>query len=217
MSKQHKHYTLGEEIANAVTHGVGVLLSALALTALLVVTVQAGDPWRMAGVGVFGVTLILCYLASFLYHAIPHPGAKDTMRMLDHCAIFLLIAGTYTPFLLVSMRGPAGWILFGLVWGIAVAGIVFKLIFTHRFPRLSTAMYVSMGWIVVVALKPALESIPPGALILMLAGGLTYTAGVLFYHWDRLPFNHAIWHLFVMGGSAAHFLAIFYFVAPLQP
>lgn len=217
MSKKIAHYTLGEEIANAVTHGVGVLLSALALTMMVWVTAEGGDPWRIISVSVFGVTLIACYLASFLYHAIPHPAAKDTMRLLDHCAIFLLIAGTYTPFLLVSMRGAAGWLLFALVWGVAVAGIVFKVIYTHKYPRLSTAMYVSMGWIVVLALKPAIASIPPGALALMLVGGLTYTAGVIFYHWERLPFNHAIWHLFVMGGSAAHFLAVFYFVVPIAP
>jgi hemolysin III len=215
MSKTIKHYTLGEEIANAVTHGVGVLLSALALMVMVLASAESGDPWRIISVSVFGVTLIACYLASFLYHAIPHPGAKDTMRLLDHCAIFLLIAGTYTPFLLVSMRGPVGWILFGLVWGVAVAGIAFKVVFSHTYPRLSTAMYVSMGWIVVLALKPALEMIPMEALGLMLVGGLIYTAGVIFYHWERLPFNHAIWHLFVLGGSVAHFLAIFYFVVPV--
>lgn len=214
MSNQHR-YTLAEEIANAVTHGLGAVLSSAGLTALVIYAAFGADPWRIVSVTIFGVTLILLYAASTLYHALPHPPAKRVFRIADHCAIYLLIAGTYTPFLLVSMRGPWGWSLFGVVWGIAVAGCVFKIFFTGRWDKLSTALYVAMGWAIIVALKPSLEMIPGGAMLLMLIGGLCYTGGVIFYAWHRLPFNHAIWHLCVLGGSATHYCAIFFFILPI--
>jgi hemolysin III len=211
----HHQYTFAEELANAVTHGLGAVLSLVGFTVLIIYAAYDADPWRIVSVTVFGTTLTLLYLASTLYHAVPHPPVKNAFRIVDHCAIYLLIAGTYTPFLLVSMRGPVGWTLFGVVWGVAVAGCIFKLFFTGRWDRLSTALYVAMGWTIVVAFKPTLQMVPMEALALMLLGGLSYTCGVVFYCWNRIPYNHAIWHLFVMGGSAAHYCAIFFFILPV--
>ena len=207
-----KHYSLLEEIANSVTHGIGAALSVLGLVWLIARAVHIGDIMSIVSVIVFGCSLFLLYLASTLYHAIPCHGAKRVLRIFDHCAIYLLIAGTYTPFLLVSMRGPIGWTLFGVLWGIACVGCAFKLFFIGRFDKISTAMYVAMGWIALVAIKPAIEFIPAGALVMMLIGGLAYTFGVFFYLNSRIPFNHAIWHCFVMAGSAVHFFAIIFYV-----
>ena len=212
--------SLGEEIANSVTHGIGALLSVAGLTMLVVYAAMAADPWVTVSVSVFGTTLVLMYLASTLYHALPHPNVKRIFRKIDHCAIYLLIAGTYTPFLLVNLRGPWGWSLFGVLWGIAILGCLFKVAFIDAgahlswWDNVSTGLYVAMGWAIVVALKPTLELIPHPALLLMALGGLAYTGGVVFYLWQRLPYNHAIWHLFVIAGSALHFFAIFFFVIP---
>ena len=212
MTKKHT-YSLGEEIANSITHGVGAALSIVALTLMVVYAAFGADPWRIVSVSIFGASLIILYLASTLYHAIPLPSVKRMLRIFDHCSIYLLIAGTYTPFLLVSMRGPWGWSLFGVLWGCALAGIVFKLFFIGRWDKIATLLYVAMGWVIVVAMKPVIEAVPSGALLLMLIGGLAYTGGVVFYLWDRIPYNHAIWHLFVLGGSLAHFFAIFFYIA----
>lgn len=209
-----KFYSRGEELANVVTHGLGVVLSVIGLGLLLLVAVMGADAWRIAGVTVFGTSMVLLYLASVLYHAMPRPETKRIMRILDHCAIYLLIAGTYTPFLLTSLRGPWGWGLLAFMWGAAALGCGIKLFYTGRFEKLSTACYVAMGWAIVVALRPTLELVPTGALALMAAGGLLYTGGVAFYLWDRLPYNHAIWHCFVLGGSLLHFFAVLFFVAP---
>lgn len=213
--QHHSEYTLAEEVANALTHGAGAVLSAAGMTALIIYAVMSQDPWRIAGVSIFGATLVLMYLTSTLYHAVPHPRTKSFLRIADHCAIYLLIAGTYTPFLLVSMRGPWGWTLFAFLWTAAAIGCVFKLFFTGRFNKLSTAMYIAMGWTVVVALKPMLEMVPPGAIWALALGGLLYSFGTIFYLWERLPYNHAIWHLFVLGGSTAHFIAILVWVVPV--
>jgi len=214
VTKAHR-YTLAEEIANALTHGFGAVLSVAAFSVMVVMTAAGADPYRIVGASVFGFTLILMYLASTLYHALPHPTLKGTLRILDHCAIYLLIAGTYTPILLVSMRGTVGWTLLVLMWTFALAGCIFKVFFTGRFDRLSTALYVAMGWVAILAIKPAIEMVPGDALALMALGGLIYTGGVVFYLWDRLPYNHAIWHVFVLGGSAVHFFAISFFVLPV--
>lgn len=211
-SKQPKQYSLVEEIMNSVTHGVGFALSIAGLVWLILRAIALQDTMSLVSVIVFGSSLIVLYAASTLYHAIPCFNAKKVLRVFDHCAIYLLIAGTYTPFLLVSLRGTLGWALFAVVWGIACVGIAFKAFFTGRFDRASTAMYVAMGWIILVAAKPAITHIPNGALLMMLAGGLLYTSGVFFYANDRVPFNHAIWHCFVMGGSAVHFFAIIIYV-----
>jgi hemolysin III len=212
-----KPYSDREELANVITHGIGALLSIVGVVLLIFLAAMGADAWRIVGVTVFGITLVLLYLASMFYHALPYPDAKKIMRICDHCAIYLLIAGTYTPFLLGDMRGPWGWALFVLLWSGAALGCILKLFFTGRFNKLSTACYVAMGWAVVLALKPAIEAVPTGAMILMLAGGLAYTGGVIFYLWERLPYNHAIWHCFVLGGSAMHYAAILFFVAMAAP
>lgn len=207
-SKEESHYTIAEEVANAITHGIGVVFSIVALVLLVVYANLGGDTWRLVAVSIFGSSMLLLYLASTLYHALPQPALKRILRVVDHGAIYLLIAGTYTPFLLGDMRGPWGWGLFGLLWGAALVGIVYKIFFVGKFNFIATMMYLAMGWAVVIALKPAIEMIPMAALILMALGGLAYTSGVVFYLWDRLPYNHAIWHLFVLTGSVFHFAAI---------
>jgi hemolysin III len=171
--------------------------------------------WHIVGCSIYGATQILLYTASTLYHSIPLPRAKAVLRLCDHAAIFLLIAGTYTPFTLVSLRGPWGWSLFGLVWGLALTGIALQSILI-RYKALVTAIpYVAMGWVAIVAIKPLLESVALGGLVLLVAGGLAYTLGSVFYVWRRLPYHHAIWHLFVLMGSTLHFFAILFYVIPL--
>ncbi len=211
--KTEKHYTVGEEIANSLTHGLGTGLSIAALTLMVVFAAYSADPWRIVGVTIFGVSMVLLYLASTLYHAFPQPSVKRVLRVFDHCAIYLLIAGTYTPFLLVNMRGPWGWTLLVILWATAILGCAFKAFHTGRWDKTATLLYIVMGWTIVIALKPAVESVPVGAIVLMLLGGLAYTSGVGFYLWQRLPYHHAIWHVFVLGGSIFHFLAIFFFIA----
>jgi len=197
-----------EEIANVLTHGAGAVASLVGAAVLVTVAALGGDAWKVVGSAVFGTTLVLLYTASTLYHAARSPVAKARLKVLDHCAIYLLIAGSYTPFTLIGLRGGWGWSLFGVIWGLAVAGTVFKLFFTGRFPRLSTAVYVAMGWLAVVAIGPMVQRLPAATLAWMVAGGLIYTAGTVFYHSRRIPYAHAIWHLFVLGGSACHFAAV---------
>ena len=211
-TKTHKEYTVLEEIMNSGTHAVGFGLSVAGLVWLILRAVSLKDSMSLVAVIVFGSSLIALYAASTLYHAVPCFNVKKVLRVFDHCAIYLLIAGTYTPFLLVSLRGTTGWALFGVVWGIACVGCAFKAFFTGRFNKVSTAMYVAMGWIGLVAIKPAITHIPVGGLLMMLAGGLLYTFGVFFYANERVPYNHAIWHCFVMGGSAIHFFAVIIYV-----
>ena len=201
-------YTLKEEIANGVTHGVGLGGSLAGAALLIVVTALKGDGWQIASSIVYGSALITLYTASMLYHSFQGERVKRALRIFDHCSIYLLIAGSYTPFALVSLRGGWGWTLFGLVWSLAVAGIVFKVFFTGRLNTLSTVVYVLMGWLAVVAAKPIVEALPAGAVWLLLVGGVTYTAGTIFYHNRRVPYSHAIWHLFVICGSVFHYLAI---------
>jgi len=197
-----------EEWWNSVTHGFGLVASVTATVLLVVFAALGGDPWLIVGVSVFGTTLVLLYAASTLYHAVGSPRAKGWLRSLDHGAIFLLIAGTYTPFVLVPLRGGWGWSLFGVVWGFAVVGVVFKLLAAERFPRISTAVYIALGWVVVVAIVPLVRRVPAATLGWLLAGGLSYTAGTIFYGCHRVPYGHAIWHLFVLGGSACHAIAV---------
>lgn len=203
-----ERYTPKEEIANGLTHGVGLGASLAGAALLLVLTVFRGDGWEVASSIVYGSTLVTLYTASTLYHSFRGERAKKALRVFDHCSIYLLIAGSYTPFALVSLRGGWGWTLFGLVWGLAVAGIVFKVFFTGRLNTLSTVVYVLMGWLAVVAVKPIIEAVPAGGIWLLLAGGLAYTAGTFFYHNRRVPYSHAVWHLFVVCGSIFHYLAI---------
>ena len=208
-------YSPGEEIANSITHGVGVVFSIAGLAVLTAFASVFGTAWHVVGCSIYGTTQILLYTASTLYHSVPQPRAKAVLRVLDHGAIFLLIAGTYTPFTLVSLRGPWGWSLFGLVWGLAVLGIALQGVLIRRRAVFAVVPYVAMGWLVVVAAKPLLESVALGGLILLLAGGLAYTLGSLFYTWHRLPYHHAVWHVFVLAGSVLHFFAVLFYVIPL--
>lgn len=200
--------TLRDEIASAVTHGLGALASVGAGAALITLAALEADGWHLVGTSVFVGALVLVYTASTLYHAVPISRAKAWLRIFDHCAIYVLIAGTYTPFLLVPLRGGWGWSLFGIIWGLALAGVVFKLFFTGRFKLLTTLVYIGMGWLVLVAIRPLMASLPPSSLAWLVAGGVSYTAGTIFYMSKRIPYTHAIWHLFVLGGSVCHFVAV---------
>ena len=207
--------TLGEEIANSLTHGAGLLTSLAALPVLVLAAAGRRDPWQLVGGAIFGATLVLLYLASTLYHALPASRAKRALRVLDHAAIYLLIAGTYTPFTLGALRGPWGWTLLGIIWGLALLGIAAKCAVGFRFPRLSTVLYVAMGWLVIVAIQPLVTHVSPAGIAWLVAGGLCYTGGVAFYATDgRLRYGHAIWHLFVVAGSVCHFCAVLWHSAP---
>jgi len=210
-------YSFGEEVANAVTHGIGALLSIAALVIMVAFAVLHGDAWLVTSVSIYGATLILLYTSSTLYHAIAVPAAKIVLQKIDHATIFLLIAGTYTPFLLVNLRGPWGWALFGLVWGIALFGVILELGWTHKSRKISLALYLGLGWIIIIAIGPMLEKVEPGGLLLLLLGGISYTLGVVFYVWRTMTYHHAIWHLFVLLGSALHFFSIFFYVIPDAP
>ena len=200
-------YSLRDEVASAITHGIGVLLSVGAGAVLITLSAQTRDVWTIVGASVFVASLVLVYVSSTLYHAIPFARAKARLQTLDHCAIYGLIAGTYTPFLIGGLRGPWGWTLFGIIWGLALAGIVFKLFFTGRFKLVSTLVYVAMGWLVVVATGPLREALPGTTLAWMVGGGLAYTLGTVFYL-SRRPYAHAVWHVFVLAGSVCHFIAV---------
>lgn len=201
-------HSLREEIANALTHGLGAVVALGAGAVLITLTALWGDGWQLAGAIVFCVALVLLYVASTLYHAISHAGAKARLKVFDHCAIYLLIAGTYTPFTLISLRGSMGWALFAAIWTLAFAGILFKLFFTGRFKLVSTLMYIAMGWLSVLAIGPMLRQLDPWTLGWLFAGGISYTAGTLFYLNQRIRYSHAIWHAFVIAGSVCHFVAV---------
>lgn len=210
-------YTLGEEIANAITSGIGTALSIAGLVIMVVYAALYGSVWHVVSVSIFGASLILSHLSSTLYHAISPPRAKSALKVFDHLAIYVLIAGTYTPFTLVNLRGLWGWSLFVLIWALAIGGVLIKLTRLNEVRYLSTAFYVAMGWTVVLVIGPVIENVATGGVWLLLAGGISYTVGVFFYVWNRVPYNHAIWHLFVIGGSAFHFFAVLLYVIPLAP
>ncbi len=203
-----RRYSVGEEIFSSVTHGIGALLSIVGLVMLIVLAALYGDAWHIVSFSIFGGTLIVLYAASALYHSFSNPSAKMILRKIDHSAIYLLIAGTYTPFVLVSLRGAWGWSIFGVIWTLAIIGITTKFVATHRFRGASVAIYLVMGWLGVIAIRQMLSGVPPHSLILLLIGGLSYTTGVIFYSFRRLPFNHGIWHLFVLCGSASHYFSV---------
>lgn len=207
-------YRRREEVVSTVSHGIGVVLSLVGLGILSTLASLHGSLWHIVGCTVYGITLVVLYLASALYHGLPLSRAKLVFQSLDHTAIYLLIAGTYTPFMLVPLRGPWGWSLLGIVWGLALLGILSRATNLQRREGISVAFYVAMGWVAVVAVKPILAAVPLGALVLLLIGGLAYTAGVIFYAWERLPYNHAVWHLFVLAGSTFQFLAVLLYVLP---
>jgi hemolysin III len=205
--------SLGEEIANSVTHGVGALASLVALPFLVLAGLPHGAS-VVAGNVVFGASLFLLYLSSTIYHSLARNRAKRVFRIIDHSAIYILIAGTYTPFSLGVLRGAWGWSLFGVVWGLAVLGVTVTSAVGVKFPRLSVAVYILMGWMIVVAVKPLITHLPPAGLAWLAAGGLAYTGGTVFYGWGRLRYHHAIWHLFVLTGSICHFVAVIRYAAP---
>lgn len=205
-----------EELASALTHGLGATAALAAGAVLITLAALFGNGWQLAASIVFGVSLLLLYLASTLYHAVNHPVAKGRLKVFDHCAIYLLIAGTYTPFTLIGLRGTLGWWLFGIIWTLALAGVVFKLFYTGRFRGVSTAIYVAMGWLVVIAIGPVAAALDTWTLSWLIAGGLFYTLGTVFYMRDSIPYAHAIWHLFCIGGSICHYVAVLAQVVPAR-
>jgi hemolysin III len=211
-----RQQTMGEEAANSITHGIGTVLSIAGLTVMVVYAASLGDAYRIVAASVFGSTMVLLYLASTLYHSFQGEKIKPLLRRLDHSAIYLLIAGTYTPFTLLTMPGRLGWTLFAVVWGLAVAGIVFKVFCSNHFEIATTVIYVMMGWMGAVALKEVFEAISLNGTAWLVAGGLSYTVGVLFYVWRSLPFHHTVWHVFVMGGTFCHFFAVQFYVLPIK-
>ncbi|SFU94271.1 hemolysin III [Polaromonas sp. YR568] len=214
-ASQDRVQTLGEEIANSVSHGVALLAAVIAAPFLVVASVRNGDAIDVAAASVFAATMVLLYFTSMLYHALPAvraARAKSVFQVLDHGAIYLLIAGTYTPFTLGVLRGPWGWTLFALVWTMALAGVAVKAVAGIRYPRVSTALYVAMGWVALIAIKPMLELIPNWGLFWLVAGGLFYTLGVGFFATDsRLRYGHFVWHMFVAAGTVCHFVAVLYY------
>lgn len=203
-----------EELASTLSHGVGVVLSLIGLAVLSTLAILRGDAWHVFSCTVYGITLVLVYAASTLYHGLPLSRAKFMVQFLDYSAIYLLIAGTYTPFTLVSLRGPWGWTLFCIVWGLTLVGILSRATVLPRRPGVSIALYIAMGWVAVIAVKPVLATVPLGCLLLLFLGGVAYTAGVIFFAWERLPYNHAVWHVFVLAGSAFQFFAVLLYVLP---
>ena len=212
MPKQRPHaggyYSQAEEIAHAVTHGVGCLLAVAGLVILVMQATARGDTWEVVGSAIFGATLVLLYLASTLYHAVTAPRAKSVLKRIDHAAIYLLIAGSYTPLCLGPLRGPWGWSLFGVVWGLGLSGAVLDVATARRFKWLSITVYLLMGWLAVTALRPLLANLDRTTLYWFASGGLFYTGGVTFYLWKNLPWHHAIWHVFVLLGSGCHWVAV---------
>ncbi|HMD30296.1 MAG TPA: hemolysin III family protein [Candidatus Acidoferrales bacterium] len=204
------------ELANSATHGMGLALSVAGCAVLVTLAALRGNAWHIVACSVYGATLVCLYAASTVYHSVRGRRLKRVLRVMDHSSIFLLIAGTYTPFALVSLRGAWGWSLFGVVWGLSLVGILFKVWFVDRVPIASTVVYVLMGWLVVIAVKPVLALVPLAAILWLAAGGLLYTAGVAFFAWERLPYHHAVWHVFVLGGSVCHYVAVLWYVVPAR-
>ena len=207
-----KTQTLGEEIANSITHGIGAGLSIAALVILVVLASRRGDVWRIVSFSIYGASLILLYLSSTLYHSFVNPKIKNIFRIIDHSAIYLLIAGSYTPITLTFMRGAWGWTLFGIVWGIALGGITLTILLLDKLKALLVLSYVVMGLLVIIAIKPMIEMVPRGMIVWLFIGGAFYLLGVIFYLWKRLPYHHPIWHLFVLGGSISHFLGVLFYL-----
>ncbi|HLA27162.1 MAG TPA: hemolysin III family protein [Syntrophales bacterium] len=205
-----------EEITNSAIHGVGLVLSIAALAILVVPAAFHGETLRIISGAIYGITLVLLYAASTLYHAFKSPRLKHVFKIIDHSCIYLLIAGTYTPFTLITLQGILGRALFGIVWTLAFLGILFQIYFVYRFKILATLAYIIMGWLVVIAIKPLIQLLPAGGMLWLFAGGVAYTGGAVFYLWKSLPFHHAIWHFFVLSGGVCHFIAVMFYVIPVK-
>lgn len=210
--KELHYYSPAEERLNVWTHGFGFIGATVGLALLLIRANNYGDGWHLVSFAVFGLSMMILYAASTTYHAAKEPKLRFRLKIFDHAAIYVLIAGSYTPFTLVTLHGRTGWIIFGSVWGIALAGVILKLFFTGRFDRLSTLMYVAMGWIIILAINPLIENLPGPGLNWIMAGGIAYTVGAVLYSISRLPFNHAIFHVFVLAGTFCHFWSIYFYV-----
>lgn len=205
-------FTKKEEAAHSITHGFGALLSIAALVVAVVLASFTKDPWIIVSVTIYGTTMLLMYLSSTIVHALPEGKVKDIFQIIDHAAIYLFIAGTYTPLLLIGLRSSLGWTIFGIVWGIALGGIIFKIFFVKKFLIMSTVFYLLMGWMIVLVWEPMLAALPQQTILYLVIGGLLYTIGAVFYVWRKIPYHHAVWHLFVLAGSAFHFFAILFII-----
>ena len=214
MSISARAYPYWEEFINVLSHGIGFLLSVAALSLMVVFASIEGNAWHIVGVSVFGASLVVLYLASTLFHWSVKPKIRKYLNVFDHSAIYVLIAGTYTPFLLVTLNGPWGWSIFGVIWGLAIAGVVFKMFFTGKYDKLSLAVYVLMGWLILIAIVPLIQNLSTMGLVWLLIGGVSYSIGAVFYLLNKMPFNHAIFHFWVLGGSICHFFAVFWYVIP---
>ncbi|MGM0640719.1 MAG: PAQR family membrane homeostasis protein TrhA [Thermotogota bacterium] len=210
-----ERYTKGEEIANTIIHGIGILISVAALVLMVVFSALKGTAWHIVGSTVFGISLIIMYTFSTLYHGVTNKRAKDILEILDHSAIYFLIAGTYTPFTLVTLRGPMGWSLFGIIWGLTIVGVFFKMYFVKKFMFISTLIYIGMGWIVVIGWNQLVENLPYWGIFWLVLGGILYTAGTIFYMWRSMKYHHALWHIFVLAGSISHVFSVLFYVIPI--
>lgn len=212
IAKYYSEYSLGEEIANTLIHGLGALLSVAALTVMVVVALNSQDQIRLISACVYGTSLVVLFCASTIYHGLPGRRAKKIMQLVDHMAIYLLIAGTYTPVLLLDIKGAWGYSMLTIIWCLALFGIAFKCIYKLKHPRISMFTYLAMAWCCIIVSPKFIANVRAEALWLLLIGGLVYTAGTIFYSFEKIPFNHAIWHVFVLGGAACHFFAVFFYV-----
>ena len=215
-SQEIAQYSIPEEIANSIIHGAGALVSIAGLVLLIIFSSIYGQASHIASCTVFGISLVLLYTSSTLYHSFQKPNIKHIFKILDHSCIYVLIAGTYTPFMIVIVRGVLGWTIFAFVWSLTILGIIFQTFFVYRFKIASTLAYILMGWLIIFVIKPLFQKLPGGGIAWLVAGGLAYTLGTIFYVWKKLPFNHAIWHLFVLAGSVCHFIAILFYVVPIK-
>ena len=205
---EYRTLTLGEEIFNSITHGIGTLLSIAALVILIVFAAIKGNAWHVVSFSIFGSTVVLLYLSSTLYHSFTKEKIKNLFARFDHAAIFLLIAGTYTPYVLTTIRGPLGWTMFGIIWGLAITGVVIRSIYLTRFRKLMVGIYLMMGWMFLMAIVPIVKNLPGASIAFLFIGGACYTIGVIFYAWRKIPYGHGIWHLFVLAGSIMHFFSV---------
>lgn len=214
MYKTKREYSIAEEVFHAITHGIGLLLSIAGLVVMIVLAALNGNAWHVVSCSVYGGTLVILYLNSTMYHSLAKTRAAKVFQILDHSSIYLLIAGTYTPFTLVTLRGALGWTIFGIIWGLAVLGVIFKVFTAGKFKLFATMIYLAMGWLIVIAIVPIFRSLATGGIVLLIAGGLAYSLGTVFYIFKKIPYFHFVWHLFVLAGSILHFFTILLYVIP---